>query len=240
MTATLSALVIGPSGAGKSWLAATVPPPRLIIDLEGRGKYTPNGRNATPWNGVSDPMQLEKSASRTYITVVTTIDQLDSIRQWLRSGRHPFHSVAVDSLMEAQMRVADNVRPGTEALRTQDWGMLLRIMEQFVREVRDMVLQEGNPLHVAVFIAGAKHDGEYVKPMMQGQIAAKTPYWMDLVGYLEKVYTQDGHEERRLWIGQRPQNDLETKDGTHLIQAKFGPCIVEPDLEAIYEALNGA
>lgn len=241
MTVTLNALIIGPSGHGKSWLASTTPPPRLIVDLEGRAKYTPNGRQATDWDGVSDPMQLAKSPTRTYILRAQTLAQLDTARQWLRSGKHPFKSVSVDSLMEAQIRLAEQIRPGLQSLRLQDFGDLLRQMQVFVREVRDMTDEPATGVRCAVFIAGAKRDDDgFIRPLMQGQIARNIPYWMDVVGYLEKVRLENGTIIRRLWLDQRPEGDLETKDGTDFITAKFGPCVLNPNLEALYGALPEA
>jgi len=238
---TLNALVIGPSGAGKSWLASTTPPPRLIIDLEGRARYSPNGRQATPWDGVSDPMQLAKSPTRTYVLRAQTLPQLDTARQWLRSGKHPFRSVSVDSLMEAQIRVAEQIRPGLQSLRIQDFGDLNRHMQVFVREIKDMTEEPATGVRCAVFIAGAKQDEDgHIRPLMQGQIARNTPYWMDVVGYLEKVRLDNGAVVRRLWLDQRPENDLEVKDGTHFITERFGPCILDPNIETLYGALPGA
>lgn len=246
--ATLSALIIGPSGHGKSWLGSTTPPPRLILDLEGRAHWTPNGKGATFWDGISDPMKLPRSSTRTYIVRVMELSTLARVRQWLRSGAHPFRSVTMDSLMEAQMRAQSSIRPGIQALRELDWGTLLRTMEQEVREVRDLLLIPETRVRVAVFIAGAKKDVDagFIRPLMQGQITLRVPYWMDLVAYLEKVSAKGGTEgvTRQLWIEQRPQNDLEVKDGTDAILQAFGPCIASPDFTAMYEALqaerNGA
>lgn len=242
---TLTALIIGPSGHGKSWLASTTPPPRLIIDLEGRAKYTPVGREATVWDGVSDPMKLPRSKSRTYIVPVTNMSVLSSIRTWLRSGKHPFVSVTMDSLMEAQMRAIDDLAPGAQALRMQDFGTLLRQMEALVREIRDLTMEPATGIKVVVFVAGAKDDNGYKRPLMQGQVNTKIPYFMDLVGYLEKIRTEEGTIVRRLWIDQRPQNDLEVKDGTNDIITTFGPCVemvqgdpTSPDMTRLYEALK--
>jgi len=235
---TLNAFIIGPSGDGKSWLGSTTPPPRLIIDMEGRVKYTPNGRGATWWDGVSDPMALKATPSptRTYAVKAMSTDILDSVRQWLRSGKHPFKSFTADSLMEAQVRVIGEVRPGTVGLRTQDWGSVLREMEQLVRDVRDMTMIPETGLKVAVFIAGSRREADVmdaqgklvrvgkIRPLMQGQINTRLPYIMDVVGYLENTF-EAGQPVRKLWIGQRPENDLEVKDGTNDLKAAFGPFV---------------
>lgn len=245
---TLSSLIIGPSGHGKSWFGSTTPPPRLILDLEGRAKYTPNGKDATLWDGRTPPMSLPRSPSRTYIVDLTEdIGALDLIHQWLRSGEHPFKSVTVDSLMEVQYQAAQSVVPGTKAFRTQDWGTLLREMEAFVRKMTDLLKYPSTKVRCMVFIAGCITRDGYQKPLMQGQITTKVPYWMDLVGYMEKVRMEgSGKTQRRLWIDQRPENDLEVKDGTDAIISAHGACIVlgergeEPTFETLYDALVAA
>ena len=49
MKTTLSILIHGESGVGKSWLADSVPGPRLVLDAEGRARYTPSGPKVA-WN----------------------------------------------------------------------------------------------------------------------------------------------------------------------------------------------
>lgn len=236
--ATLNGLIIGPSGHGKSWLGSTTPPPRLIVDLEGRAKYSPNGRQATQWDGVSNPMQLARSATRTYILEVKSLQQLDTTRQWLRSGQHPFKSVTIDSLMEAQMRATEQLRPGLQSMRLPDWGDLLRMMQVFAREIIDLTKEPATGVRCTILLAGAKRDDDgFIRPLMQGQIARNVPYWCDVVGYLEKVRLENGKIVRRLWIDQRQEGDLETKDGTDYISAQFGHCIIDPNIEAMYNAL---
>jgi hypothetical protein len=247
----MTTLIIGPSGHGKTWLSSTAPPPRLIVDLEGRARYTPNGRGATDWDGMSDPMQLEKSPTRTYILRTRDLEKMDTARQWLRTGKHPFFSFTADSLMEAQLRKVESLR-GRQAMRIQDFGELLRSMQVFIREMRDMV-NDGiaGPLRVVTFVAGAQRDDDgYIRPLMQGRIARDMSYWLDVVGYLEKVRLDNGNVMRRLWLDQRPENDLEVKDGLDYITQKLGPCITLPDvrnpaaggsdLTTIYECLPGA
>jgi hypothetical protein len=193
------------------------------------------------WNGVDDPKKLAKSATRTYGVTVTSLEILDSVRGWLRDGRHPFKSATVDSLMEFQMRVTDKVRPGTQALRDMDWGTLLREAEKFCRDLRDMTIlggknPEAQPLRMVVFVAGATRDQDLlndkreivrvgkIRPLMQGQINKKVPYFCEVVAYLEKN-VKGGQTQFNLWIDQRPQNDLDVKDGTNDLLMKYGPCI---------------
>ncbi len=243
---TLSALILGPSGHGKSWLGSTTPSPRLIFDLEGRARFSPSGKKAVFWDGSSDPMKLGKSATSTYVVDCTrSIDPMAEARQWLRSGKHPFVSVTVDSLMEAQYQEAQKIVPGTKQFRTQDWGMLLRIMEQLVRDIVDLTRNPRSKIRCVVLIAGVTTKDGYIKPLMQGQITTKVPYWVDMVGYLEKVRLETGKTERRLWLDQRKENDLEVKDGTDDIIGKFGGQIVigerdaSPNMTDFFLAVGG-
>lgn len=237
----LTALVYGQSGFGKSWVGATVPPPRLILDLEGRAGYTPNGEEAVYWDGVSDPMQLDRSPTRTYIVTVTDVGLLDSVNGWLRSGQHPFLSVTVDSLMFAQMKTSYKIRPGvSDFLREADWGVLLRTMERLVIDLHDMTMIDRTKLKCVVFIAGSTSKNGFFEPMMQGQIGAKLPYLVDLSGYLDNVRNGEGQLVRQLIIEPYPDFGIRAvKDGTHKIRTTFGGVIPDPNFEAFYEALRG-
>jgi hypothetical protein len=244
---TLSALILGPSGHGKSWFASTAPAPRLILDLEGRGRYTPNGKGAALWDGRTDPEGLRgKSTTSTALVDLTEdVAALEQVMQWIRTGRHPFKSVVVDSLMEAQYQAGK----GSAKKRGFDyWDALLVAMNDLVRGLGDVLRHPGpeQSLRVVTFIAGVIEKNGYQKPLMKGQITTQLPYWMDLVGYLEKVRLENGMTQRRLWLDQRPENDLEVKDGTDAIISALGPCIVlggrgeAPNLATLYDALVAA
>ena len=243
---TMSALILGPSGHGKSWFASTAPAPRLILDIEGRGRYTPNGRGAVEWDGRADPETLRGKSTTGTALVDLSEDTapMEVVMQWLRTGKHPFRSVVVDSLMEAQYQAGQ----GTSKRGFDYWDLLLVAMNDLVRGLTDILKHPGpnQSLRVAAFIAGVIEKNGYQKPLMQGQITTRVPYLMGLVGFLEKVWLENGKTQRRLWLDQRPQNDLEVKDGyDHIIEA-MGPCIVlgdrggEPNLATMYDALVAA
>lgn len=236
---TLKGLIIGPSGHGKSWVLSTLPRPRLILDMEGRTKWTPNGRQATFWDGVSDPMKLTPSPTGTYIVRTNSIETIEVMRQWIRSGKHPFISFGFDSIMEYQIRDMQRIRPGKMQFRPQDWGDVLRSMEVVIREIGDYVDEPTTKLKMVCFVAGATTpvEGAYVKPLLQGGITTRIPYWMDLVGFLEAVADEKGVTTRNLWIAQRPNNDLQVRDGTDILIQKFGSKIENPDLTEIYNIL---
>jgi len=231
---SLSILVHGESGTGKSWLGDSAPYPRLIIDLEGRARYTPSGPKVG-W----DPRHAPPLADGTWSTCVATVtsfDELQMIYQWLRSGQHHFKSIVLDSLMEAQKRCIDSVA-GLAQLDQQDWGTLLRKLESLVRSYRDLTLLPTNPVEVVVLIVGSYDQEGTRRPLLQGQLRTTVPYYLDVVGYLFPAPQPDGSLVRSLLI--QPQPGFVAKDGTDTLSKAYGAVIADPNLETMYNILKG-
>lgn len=234
MLTTAKVLILGPSKAGKSWLGATTPPPRLIIDLEGRAKYTPAGEKAVYWDGKSDPLSLSKSPTRTYILETIDLDVLDMGNQWLRSGKHPFVSVTLDSAMEYRDLTLFKLFPGPSKMERNQYGDVNKAVENFLKDLWNLPSTPGNKVQYVVFITGVTMDENTgrTKPLGLGGLSQKLPHKMDLVGYLEN---KGG---RRLWLTQRAEGDLEVGDGTNSVVNKLGSPIKDPDLETIFAAME--
>jgi hypothetical protein len=218
---------------GKSWLGDTVPAPRLVIDLEGRAKYTPS-RPKVAW----DPRVAPPVYDGTWQTCVVSVhefEQLSLIYQWLRSGQHPFVSVTLDSLMEAQKRCMDVVVPGVTQPDQQNWGELLRRLEKLVRAYRDLTLIPSNPVRVVVLIVGSRHTDEGWQPMLQGQLRDSIPYYMDVVGYYFKQPQADGSFVRSLLIDQQP--GFLAKDNTDRLVSHYGAVVPNPNIEQLLQLL---
>ncbi len=224
MDQTLTALIHGPSGAGKSWLAATCPKPMLVLDAEGRARYAPSGRKIY-WNPATEPVPVYDGTWDTCIVAVADYQTVAIVYQVLRSGLHPFVSVVMDSLMEVQRRCIDAMVPGTKSLDWDDYGVLLREIEKKVREYRDLVLIPSNNVRVALFITGS-HSETY-KPLLAGGIREQLPYYIDLVGYLQKIPQPDGGFARFLLVDDQPP--YTAKDGTDRLKTHFGPYIHLPE-----------
>ena len=227
----LRALIHGESGIGKSWFGDTAPGPRLHIDLEGRAQYTPSGPKIL-WDiasGAAPPVW--DGSWNTCIVVCPDFETLNLIYQWLRSGQHPFVSVIVDSLMEAQKRCQDVVVPGIGQLDQQNWGEMLRRLEKMVRSYRDLTLIPANTVTSVIFITGSRHNDGCWEPMLQGQMKDLVPYYMDVVGYLHKqpIQQADGTIgfQRALLIDKQP--GFIAKDNTDKLVKHYGPVIPLPD-----------
>ena len=179
----LSVVVHGESGTGKSWFADTAPAPRLILDAEGGSRFTPS-QPKVYW----DPMSGAPPRGQETVVVMTRdFPVMSQVYAWLNSGEHDFQSVVLDSVTEIQKRCIDNVT-GTEQMRIQDWGTVLREMEILVRQFRDLWMHPIRPIPVGVFITTTKVDDKGVfRPHVQGQLALSLPYFVDVVGY---IYTQ--------------------------------------------------
>ncbi|MEK6879186.1 MAG: hypothetical protein AABY22_06230, partial [Nanoarchaeota archaeon] len=116
---------------GKSWFADTAPAPRLVLDSEGRARYTPS-RPKVSWDPRQGPPPAHDGSWQTCVCAVPDFETMSLAYQWLRSGQHQFRSVVVDSLMEVQKRCID-AAVGSSALAQQDWGTVLRKLEALIR-----------------------------------------------------------------------------------------------------------
>lgn len=230
MQTTFTAMIHGEPGVGKSRLGDTAPAPRLILDSEGRAKYLPS-QPKVYWDPMTQAPPVNDGTWETCVVAVPNVIIFNQAFQWLRSGQHPFRSVIVDSIMEVQKRIIDEVS-GTDQLTTPDWGVLLRRLEKLVRDYRDLTLVESNGVQVVVFTCGSsQRDGKY-HPHLQGQMRDTMPYYLDLVGYLFVQPDADGNLVRRLLTAPHPQ--FIAKDGTDAL-----PSVIDnPNLGVMFAQIE--
>lgn len=234
--ATWTLLIHGESKTGKSWLLDTLPAPRLILDVEGRAMFTPSKPKVT-WNVKAEAPPQWDGVWQTCIAAVPDYESLSLAHQWLRSGQHPFVSVGVDSLMEAQKRAKDIVVPGIGQLDQQNWGELLRRLEKLVREYRDLRLVPETGVKVIAFLAGTREtDSGKREPLLEGAIRDSVPYYLDTVGYYYKAPQPDGSFRRALLVDQQP--GFIAGDGTGKIVGKHGAVVWDPDLTSLYNDIK--
>jgi hypothetical protein len=205
---TLSILVHAGSKVGKSTLASSAPIPILVLDAEGSWKFIPVRKKF--WEPAQGP---PPQYDGTWDVCIVNVREWETVRQvyaWLTQAPNQFTSLVVDSITEIQRRCKSNLK-GTEALRIQDWGVLLAVMDAVIRGFRDLTLMPHLPLRCVIFVAETKENqaGKWV-PFMQGQIAVAFPYWVDLCGYLFPNNLPDANgqptqEVRQLLISPHPQ-----------------------------------
>ena len=234
METTLTALLHGDPGVGKSWAGASTPAPRLILDVEGRGKFTP-GRKIF-WDPRTQAVPTYDGSWDTCIVLCTDFDLLPQVHAILRTGQHPFVSATVDSLMMAQKRFIDKLA-GLNSVTTPQWGDILRNLEGMVRDYHDLTMYPATGIKVVVFTVGEDDpvggDGKN-RPLLQGQLRRTVAYFVDVVGYMFAQASEDGQATNRFLLV-HPRPNIVAKDNTGLLP---GPVIAigqMPEAQPIWQ-----
>jgi len=226
---SLTIMVHGESKVGKSTFAVTAPYPRLMLDVEGGHRFLPI--NVRYW----DPVREEPPvADGTWDTVVVQVRDYDVVMkafQWLQSGKHQFKSLIIDSISELQVKCMDNIA-GTEQMKMQQWGELLRHMGALLRDLRDLTMHPTQPLEAIVLTAMSRkgQDGVY-RPYLQGQLAIQAPYFYDILGAItvEQVPNPDPmqppYKVRRMYVERTPEYEAGER-----VQGRLGKVVEQGDL----------
>jgi hypothetical protein len=222
-------MVYGESKVGKSTFAVTSPYPRLMLDVEGGHRFLPI--TAKYW----DPMKEEPPiADGTWDTVVVQVREYETVMkafQWLQSGKHQFKSLIIDSISELQVKCMDNIA-GTEQMKMQQWGELLRHMGALLRDLRDLTMHPTQPLEAVILTAMARkgQDGVY-RPYLQGQLAVQAPYFYDVLGAItvEEIPNPDPlqlpYKVRRMYVERTSQYEAGER-----VQGRLGKIVEQGDL----------
>jgi hypothetical protein len=240
----LTILVHGLAGAGKTTFGATGPTPILILDVEKAARFI-KGRKKK-WNPL---VETPPVADGTWDICVVSVDSFDKALkayEYLKSGRHPFKTVVVDSISELQSKAVEKIK-GRQQLQTQDWGKLLSAMSFFCRDLRDLT-DDDNIIEAVIITAMSRDYDGIIKPYLQGQIASQVPYWMDITGYLYVTQTTDQttgevKDTRNLLIGNHPNYEAKSRvpglptvisepNVTRMLNEIFGEDVAEVQQEA--------
>jgi hypothetical protein len=222
-------MVYGESKVGKSSFAVTAPYPRLMLDVEGGHRFLPI--NIKYWDPLTEEPPL---ADGTWDTVVVKVNDYDVVMkafQWLQSGKHQFKSLIIDSISELQVKCMDNIA-GTEQMKMQQWGELLRHMGALLRDLRDLTMHPTQPLEAVILTAMARkgQDGVY-RPYLQGQLAIQAPYFYDILGAItvETVPNPDPmqapYKVRRMYVERTPEWEAGER-----VQGRLGKIVEQQDL----------
>jgi AAA domain len=229
----LSILIHAGSKLGKSTLSATAPKPVLVLDVEGSWRFIPVRK--VYWDPARYAPPLCDGTWDACIVTVSDWDTVKLVYDWLTMRETCFTSVVIDSVSELQRRCKANLK-GTEALKIQDWGVLLAVMDAVIRGFRDLTLKPNSNVRCVVFVAETKMNGEgKLVPYMQGQIAGSMPYWVDIITAMWADYELDGNgqptrEVRRLVTRPNP-----TYEAGERVQGRIPPLITfeKPDVGAV-------
>jgi hypothetical protein len=244
----LTAILFGDPGNGKSTLALSGPGPRLIIDAEAGAQHAHRVIDGEVelakmirWNPI-DPIPTE--CEDTCVVSVLDFDDLAPVSQQLRTVKHPFRTISVDSVTVLQERLHKNMRQSkkVKAFKGQDWTESKNEFMDFVREIRDLSVHPTNPIPVIVFTAlaqGRKNEiGVEVQwPNIEGGAHKNFPGSVDVCGFV-RIFTDEdtGEEVQIMLIHGNPKIIAKTR--SPLVRKVWGSQIENPNLEAIWKSIQ--
>jgi phage nucleotide-binding protein len=203
--AVAKVLIYGDPGIGKTRFLGTAQldprtSPMLVLDFEG-GTSTLAG------------LDIDVAEIRDW-------KDFDAAYDYLVAGKHPYKSVAIDSVSETHWAMLstlmDNRDPGTRKVENsndqQEYGQALVELRRFMRKFRDL------PVHV-FYTAHAKDDkdpkqGTIKKPSLAGKAANEVMGIVSVTGYMTWADVGEGankHEERVLVLKNYPKIRAKTR-----------------------------
>lgn len=229
----ISWLIHGRSKCGKSTLADTQPAPRLHLDAEGgMGTRFLSSRKKL-WDPVREEPPIADGSWDTCVVHVRDYDAVKAAYSWLNSGSHPFRSVTLDSISEVQQRAVDSM-VGTDQMKTQQWGELLREVSALVRKFRDLANHPTKPIESVLMVAMTSQVDGIWKPYVQGALASRLPYYVDVCGYMFVERDGEGVEHRRLLVSQHPEYEAGERVG-----GRLGQVVDSPDISKMLDTVFG-
>lgn len=212
---SISWLVHGASKTGKSTLADTQPAPRLHFDAEGGMGTRFTSSKKRLWDPTKQEPPVDDGSWETCVVHVREYNHVKFGYDWLNSGLHPFRSVTLDSVSEIQQRGVDSIA-GKDQMKIADWGELLREVSTLVRNFRDLANHPTRPIQSVMLIAMTTNkDGKW-RPSVQGQLADRLPYYVDVCGYLFVQQDETGTFNRKLLVSPHPEYEAGERVGGRL------------------------
>lgn len=233
----LSILVHGESGAGKSTFSISAPTPTLFLDVEAGSRFLKTRK--VKWNPLDgeDP-PVDDGTWDTCVVIVHDFETALKAYEWLKSGKHPFKTVVLDSISELQAKAQESIN-GRAQMQTQHWGQLLSKIAFFCRDLRDLTAHKSNPLEAVIVTAMSRDVDGVKKPYLQGQVSSQIPYWFDICSYLfvDQVVepgTNTAVPVRKLLTAKHPLFEAKSRvpglpaiidnpDVSNMLESVFGP-----------------
>ena len=238
---SLTIMVYGESKVGKSTFAVTAPYPRLLLDVEGGHRFLPI--NVKYWDPTRDEPPALDGTWDTAVVQVRSYAEVLKAFGWLQSGKHQFKSLIIDSISELQVKCMDDIA-GTEQMKMQQWGELLRHMGSLLRDMRDLTMHPTQPLEAVVLTAMQRPAGDdgRARPYLQGQLAIQAPYFYDVLGAITTETfpnpdpMQPPYSVRRMYVERTDKHEAGER-----VQGRLGKIVEQADLnvEAMLDKIFG-
>jgi hypothetical protein len=228
MKAAVCCIVHGEAGTGKSFVCGTTPAPRLILDAEGGARFVAANLPAIDWDPLKEPVPRWDGSWNSVFVNVHDWATLIAAYNVVASGNHDFKSVILDSLTEAQKRLVDNVS-GVDQPTMQDWGTILRYLEDLVRKFRDLTFHPTHPIEAVIMTCLSHLRDDRTRPFLKGQLELTLPSFVDVVGYMHTgIDATTNQVDYRMLIA--PANNIIAKDRTSVITQKHGSVLINADV----------
>jgi hypothetical protein len=163
------------------------------------------------------------------MTKIRSWSDFDDAYYMLKSGKHPYNSVAIDSISEShifalltQLDSSTRTRTIPDLLEQGDYGVALVQMRKMLRKFRDL------PMHVFVSCMDKTEDdprqGRVQKPALAGALADEAPGIFEMVAYLalSDIQNEDGELETHRYLLLQNQTKIRTK-----VRMPYG--VIAPD-----------
>jgi len=198
---SLSIIGHGRAGSGKTTLGLTGPTPTLFLDVETASRFIPK-RDKIEWDPMKDAPPVYDGTWKFCVVKVTNWSIATKVMEYLRSDKHVFKTVVIDSISEILVKAKENIRPSA-GFRIQDWGTLSQNLGGMLRELRDITARSSSSIEVLYLISTSKDtqinvgtkDKEdfitYYRPHLEGSIQSQAPYLFDMVVFIDLASSQD-------------------------------------------------
>lgn len=209
----ISILVHGPAGAGKSTLGLSGPLPCLMLDVENASRFIRLRKKF--WNPMAEPPPVYDGTWDICVVKVKEWPIAQKVLEVLKSNQHPFRSVSVDSISEAQVKSMEDIN-GRNQMQTAHWGRLLQNMGGLLRDLRDLTGVDHSPIESMVLICTSTEKDKRWKPYLQGSIKDIVPFLFDMTAYLyvdQEIDPATGFpvEVRKMFTGSHPLYEAKSR-----------------------------
>lgn len=230
----VSALIHGPAGSGKTTVGVSGPIPRLMMDVENASRFV--YQRKVFWKPMEGPPPVWDGSWDLCVVKVKDWPIAKKTYEYLKSGQHPFRSLSIDSITEAQVKASEDIN-GRNQFQTHHWGQLLQNMGGLLRDLRDLCGDEDSTLETMVLICTSIEKNGRWKPYLQGSIAALVPYIFDITGYqyVDQEIDANGQpkEVRKMFVGSHPLYEAKNR------VPNLPDTLVEVNMEKLLDQIFG-